>query len=507
MQLISQNALPSKVLSTLERYKSWLPISLIFILAAGLYLNDLEGESLWMDELISIDRAKTENIDLLRARPLYYLLLHVWMQFGSGDAWLRGLNILFSLGSVLLIYILGKRLLGNAVGLGSALILTLSPLIIHHTQEVRMYAPSIFFGLLGSLVLVRALDNPKISWISLWVALRWLAIVTTYLNLLLLLPDAVIVIWKFRKQRKILYRFGVGLAVICVLWLPWVIKVVGSSARFMGGVSAPGVSVGDVNSSRTSPNAFTVIYQLSRFTAWSFGRPNSDAIYRFYQVFSFLIAGLLAFLAFTKQWRSSRLPWVAAWAFLPMVPLFLVSQISRSLWVDRYLVLTAPYLFILLAAGLVEVWRRQRLGAIAIALIYLVAVGGGLKRYYTVLDREDWRGLVGTISQNEKAGDVIVWSMNQTVPRALNHYYQGSADIEIISDGHDNPTFGENERLAAERWLSDLPKQQSRLWLAYAGSSPVFLSALEENFNVQEHRNFSGGLDLFLLTSKAVAEN
>ncbi|NES68358.1 MAG: hypothetical protein F6K24_25555, partial [Okeania sp. SIO2D1] len=37
-------------------------------------------------------------------------------------------------------------------------------------------------------------------------------------------------------------------------------------------------------------------------------------------------------------------------------------------------------------------WRRWRMPVVAIALIYFVAIGGGLKRYYTVLDREDWWG-------------------------------------------------------------------------------------------------------------------
>ncbi|MGF1524774.1 MAG: hypothetical protein ACFBSF_20805 [Leptolyngbyaceae cyanobacterium] len=492
-----------------DRYR-WVPIGLILLLAAGLYLYGLGTESLWIDELISIDRAKAHNLELLRVRPLSYFLLHVWMWFGTGDAWLRGQNVLFSLGTILLTYHLAQRLVGRTVALTSALILALSPLAIHHAQEVRMYTPSIFFGVLGSLVFVQALEKPKLVWIGAWSIARWLAILTTPLNLLLLLPDTVLFAWTMRSRPKVLYRFAGGLLFIGVLWLPWLITVASASARFMGGVEVAGAAAGEVTAGEESPGFLAVLFQMGRFTAWPFGRPNSNAIYSFYQIYSVLMAGVLAFTMLTKRWRTSRLPWITAWAILPLVPIFLVSQISRSLWVDRYLVFTAPYFFILLAAGMVEIWRRQRWGAIALILVYLIAISGGIKRYYTVLDRKDWRGLVATISQNEEPGDLIVWSMNQSIPRALNHYYQGSADIEIIKGGHTATASEEavivsqaSERTAAANWLAQLPDTRSRIWLAYSETSPVFLSVLEQQFEIEKHRNFDDSLQIFLLRPRS----
>ncbi|MEO1295903.1 MAG: glycosyltransferase family 39 protein [Cyanobacteria bacterium J06636_16] len=492
-----------------DRYR-WVPIGLILLLAAGLYFYDLGGESLWIDELISIDRAKAHNLELLRVRPLSYFLLHVWMWFGTSDAWLRGQNVLFSLGTIVLTYHLAQRLAGQTVALTASLILALSPLAIHHAQEVRMYTPSIFFGVLGTLIFVHALEQPKLAWIGAWSIARWLAILTTPLNLLLLLPDTVLFAWMLRSRPKMLYRFIGGLLLVGVLWLPWLITVASASARFMGGVEVAGAAAGEAISSEKRPGFLAVIFQTGRFTAWPFGRPNSNAIHGFYQVYSVLMACVLAFAVLTKRWRSSRLMWVTAWTFLPLVPIFLVSQISRSLWVDRYLVFTAPYCFILLAAGMVEIWRRQRWGAIAIALIYLVAISGGIKRYYTVLDRKDWRGLVATIAQNEQPGDLIVWSMNQSIPRALNHYYQGSADIEVIKGGHTVTASEESvdvskadERIAAANWLAQLPEERSRIWLAYSETSPTFLSVLEQQFEIEKHRSFDDSLQIFLLKPRS----
>ncbi|NEP88164.1 MAG: hypothetical protein F6K18_15735 [Okeania sp. SIO2C2] len=476
-----------------------IPITLILLLATGLYLYQLGTESLWIDELISVDRAKRDILDLLWRGRTHLILLKGWMVFGYSDSWLRGLCVICTIGSVFLIYQLGCRLASKPVGLISALLMAVSPLFIHHAQEVRMYGVSTFFGLVGTLALTFALESPNKFSLGFWAVARYLAIRSTPLNLLLLLPDIVLFGWKFRKQKRVLLSFITGLIVIIVLWSPLIIDLAIRSARFMGGFRGTvDPSVENVKSNLKSvPTIINVLLQPGRFTAWSFGRPNSTAIFWFYNLYSVMVASLIG-LAFFEKRNSHKLGWAAAWGFLPLIPIFLVSQISRSLWVDRYLLFTAPYLFILLAAGFMGVWRRWRIPAVAIALIYFVAIGGGLKRYYTVKDREDWRGLVQLIQTNEQSGDVIVWKANQSRPRALNHYYRGSATIEVrIDEPEDNPQ-------AVESWLESLPKTRSRIWLAYANPSPTLLSGIEKKFKVEEVDKIKvdGTLELFLLTPR-----
>ncbi len=481
-------------------FKQWIPITLILLLASGLYLYQLGTESLWVDELLSIHRAKSLDEDLsglLGSRILYHALLRVWIIFGNGDAWLRGLGVLFGLGTVFLTYQLGRRLLGESTGLIAALIVALSPLFIHHAQEVRMYTLSTFIGVGGSLILTYALESPTTPLIFGWAGMRFLAIITTPLNLLLLLPDMVLFGWKFRQQRRVLLTFGMGLLLIGILWLPWVIGVALSSAKFMGGVKVPGTSAPDIGGAK-NPGIFDVILQPSRFTAWSFGRANSNAIYWFYNAYSVMLAYLMG-VALLNLRRSPKLGWVAAWALLPLVPLFLVSQVSRSLWVNRYLLFIAPYICLLLAAGWMGIWKRLRFGALVVALIYAIAVSGGIKRYYTVLDRENWRGLVQTITMNEQPGDVIVWSIGQRIPVALNHYYHGSATIEIK-----DTLAGSDEKPEVEDWLSSLPSTKSRLWLVHLKSSPMFQSIVQEKFDIQTSKKIDElGIEILLLTPRS----
>ncbi len=338
-------------------WQEWMPIALILLLATGLYLYNLGEESLWRDELISVYRAKNIKDSFFSTRPLYYTLLSGWMMFGESDAWLRSLCVIFMLGSVFLIYQLGCRLVSKPVGLISALLLTLSPLFINHAQEIRMYGPSTFFGLLGTLALARALESPNKFSIGGWAIARWLAIISTPLNLLLLLPDTVLFAWRFRKEKRVLLSFGIGLIAIFLLWSPWLIRVAINSLSFVGGVRQ--VDTVDPNLVRKfkdpGPDLFKVLFQVTKFTTWYYGnRPASKLIYGFYIFYSVITVSLIGLAIFAKR-NVQKVGWVAAWGFLPLIPIFLVSQISRSIWVDRYLLFTAPYLFILLVAGFMVV--------------------------------------------------------------------------------------------------------------------------------------------------------
>lgn len=461
-------------------WQQWLPIALILLLATGLYLYDLGEESLWRDELISVDRAKNIKDNFFSTRPLYYTLLSVWMMFGDSDSWLRGLCVIFMLGSVFLIYQLGCRLVSKPVGLISALLLTLSPLFINHAQEVRMYAPSTFFGLLGTLTLVSALESPNKFSIGGWAIARWLAIISTPLNLLLLLPDTVLFAWRFRKEKRVLLSFGIGLIAIFLLWYPWFARVAINSLDFVGGVRQ--VDTVDPSLVRKfkhpGPGLFTVLFQVTKFTTWYHSRrPSSNLIYGFYIFYSVITVSLIGLAIFEKR-NVQKVGWAAAWGFLPLIPIFLFSHISRSLWVNRYLMFTAPYIFIVLAVGFLAVWRHWKIGAVAIALIYFVAVGGVLKRYYTTQDRGTWRDVFQLIQTNEEPGDLFVWAGGWRIEIAIDHYYRGSANIvqKKRSDLEDPQ--------ALESWIQSLPQTQSRIWLLL-DLSPSVLSAIEKQFEIQ----------------------
>ncbi len=424
MKLIKQDHI------RIDWLNQWLPITLIMLLATGLYLHELGTESMWIDELFSIDDAKG-NISLFGIRPIYYILLKFWMLFGTSDSWLRSLSVVFGLCSVFLIYQLGRHVAGEATGLIAALLLALSPLFINYTQMVRMYSLGTCLAIGGSLALVYALENPTNSSMAWWAGTRLLMNMTAPLNASLLLPDVIIFCLKFRKQRDVLLAFGKWLLLLIILWLPslWSLLSAKISVNFLQSAINVDAKLEASSATHGFPNLVEVIRKLKHFTAFPYPSP-SKAISLFFRAYTIILVFLFSFALIQKH-RSGKLLWIAAWAVIPGIMIFLVSQ---KLWTaDRYILFLSPYVLILLAAGFMKLWSWQRQVAIVVATIYLFAVSNGLVHYYTVQERQDWRGIAEVINTQEKPGDQIVISIftqsNQKITTSLAHYYHGTAPI------------------------------------------------------------------------------
>ncbi|MGJ3247049.1 MAG: glycosyltransferase family 39 protein [Elainellaceae cyanobacterium] len=493
--VMNAKCLPKQATTRLRESWSWLPITLILLVAATLYIYNLDGESCWIDELLSIDDAKSgkglppRNL----IRPLYYMLLSAWMVVDSSDFWLRGLSVLFGLGSIFLVYRLACRTCGRTEGVIAASLMTFSPLFVNHTQEIRMYVMSACLGLAGTLAFIRAIERPSLANCGWWASLRFLAMLTFPLNVTLLLPDALFVLVTFRHHRKLLLQFGACFALIGLFWIPSILSVMSALS--------PSSAYVKHHSEKDAPGLAHIFRMLKFLTVWPFRVQTNPILANFYKGFTALLAAL-AGIALLRKRHTNRLLWIAAWAILPSAQVFVFSQVSTSLWVQRYLLFVCPYVFILLAAGLTRIWHQWRVAAIAIIGCYVVAVTGGLVHYYSVQERTDYREAIEVIETNEQPGDAIAWSIHHGRPRVpLNHYYQGSATIQIKSrlPGKDLKASD------VDIWLSDLSPIESRLWIVYSKLSEeeldLFEAGIESKFDIQSHQKFYGGLEVFLVTS------
>lgn len=89
--------------------------------------------------------------------PLYYFFIHYVMKYFGNDTYLlRCVSVLFSLGSVLAVYLIGKEIKNETLGLAAALLFALSTYGIKFSLMIRPYPAVMFMALL-----------------STWTALRW----------------------------------------------------------------------------------------------------------------------------------------------------------------------------------------------------------------------------------------------------------------------------------------------------------------------------------------------
>lgn len=149
------------------------PWIVLFTTIAGAFLRILllDTKGLWLDETFSIWMANLKIGEMLQwvvkidqHPPLYYFLLHLWVGInGSSPYFVRLFSVLFGVGAIPFMYLIGKRLSGPLMGLAAAAFLAFSPFNIYYAQEGRMYTLLMFNVTVATYALVRLLTDPRSS--------------------------------------------------------------------------------------------------------------------------------------------------------------------------------------------------------------------------------------------------------------------------------------------------------------------------------------------------------
>jgi mannosyltransferase len=390
----------------------WWPVAGVAALAAALRWFRIDAQSLWYDEGISAHQLTRSFPDIVRAAaldthpPLYYETLKVWGElFGSSELGLRSLSAVWGLLAVVLTWLIGRRLFGSLPGTLAALLLTVAPLAVYYSQEVRMYAQVTCLGLLA--VYAYTLRNNR-----LYAVAGIATLYSQYLGVALLFALNVhaLIWWQARTRREWLAWLAAN-AVVALGFLPWLPTFLAQQSHALN----------------TSPRTLDGL-ALDTLTAYGGGVAHGDV---------FLITGgVLAALALVA-WvstlprlgqRGSRTPEHASLALLIwLMPLALVVELglSSGLFELRYLVLSVPGLMLLAGFGIARLVRNP-IAATAVALLAVVPAGLGLQQQYyePTLARDDYRGLVAAIEREARPTDVVLLSAPNQL-EIFSYYYHG----------------------------------------------------------------------------------
>lgn len=243
--------------SFFKRESIFLPV--LLLLGLGLRLFNLDGASLWIDEIYSLMVANVHLtpdkldsgihtadyfyqhhlawqpmdlgalLEVLRINvhmPLYYLLLNPWLHwFGNDAVGLRSFSAVCSTLMLLPVYWLGKTL-GNGSqqsGLACLLVAMLAPFQIYYGQEGRMYALSLFWAALSGLSFWKTLyDSKPARWSLLYALSLAGGLLSHYMFVFFLGFQGLYgLIWllKYRDFKRLPW-LGISVAVIlAIVWL------------------------------------------------------------------------------------------------------------------------------------------------------------------------------------------------------------------------------------------------------------------------------------------------
>ena len=133
-------------------------MSVIVGVAAVLRWLMIGRSSLWIDEGASVTLARMPWDRFLHVlwqyeanMTAYYLILRAWMHMGDSETIIRSLSALLGTAAVLAIYVLGRRVMSERVGVLAAALLAVNMQHLWYSQDARGYSLVVLM-VIGSLL-------------------------------------------------------------------------------------------------------------------------------------------------------------------------------------------------------------------------------------------------------------------------------------------------------------------------------------------------------------------
>lgn len=127
-----------------------------------LRLFRLDAAAIWLDETFTASWVVMPWDEMLSAAladnhlPLYFILVKAWTVIAGDSPWaLRFVSVVFSCATVPTVAAIAFTLSGRAAAIWATWLTALSPFLIHHGQEARMYPLLAFLAAVNLLLLAR----------------------------------------------------------------------------------------------------------------------------------------------------------------------------------------------------------------------------------------------------------------------------------------------------------------------------------------------------------------
>lgn len=464
-------------------------------------LLQLGSDSFWVDDGFTLTHTSLGDDQFWRViadhemnGAFYSVLMHGWVQFGQSETWMRLPSVVFAAAAVPVLFLLGRRLFDERVGLTAAFLLAINAFVIEYAHEARTYALTLLLTTCSVLLFVRLVDAPSRGRWAAWVVVTALLAHAHFFGVLIIGAEVVAVLGRraLPTPRRALIK---GFAAIGLLLLPivWFLASGGDKGQVDG---APPLS----------PVRFVGVF--SRLVGN--GGP----------VLLALVGAVIAVALFhgvRSIWVDRGVRTETQWAFLVCVawvavPVTMVAVLSlaKPLFGARWLLLVAPALVLLASSGIWQI-RPHRLGQVALGAIVAISVVS-TAFFYPRDPHDDFRAATSYVLDHAEPGDAIVfqpWFTRVT----FTVYADQSPERrdELVPLDPDAPwgdwlLIDQPPELTTER-ADTLLEGHDRVWVLeragtedapQAGDAATMTDALEANgYTVADEQSFPG-LDVTL---------
>lgn len=424
----------------------WALFLLLLLLLAGLYVRvaTIENQSLWFDEAHWVCKmvespslaawmkaSDGANRDMV---PLYFILEYGWYHwlFPSITA-MRWLSVLIGLAAILMTYHFARGLYGVPAGLLAAACCSLSPLQIHYSQELRPYGLMVLLTLVAAHAFHAALYRGGRRWWALNILANSLLMWTHLFGLWFIAVQGLfLLLFHFRPFWRLL-SWAVANAVLMIpvgmLVLTW--QQPGNPPLVTHWVEV------------VSSWCCLDMFYLALLVYYRTGSPSADLFAGlpacFLQIFPAVVLivsvtllgmamyrcvragrGTRAFPVIgstgspaAAEKRMRRMDFAMAvfllmWYALPALMILLFSLLVVPAFQLRYVIYSAPALYMLAAGGIAAIRNKWCRGAAAGLLLITLGFTAFLAMKLPV--RPDYMGAARYVQAHAGADERILWN-------------------------------------------------------------------------------------------------
>lgn len=404
---------------------------LILLVAAFLRLYRLDFQSLWVDEIFTLNMSDPSmpsaqfffEMELREGFPyLYFYLLKGFYFFLGYSEWTaRFFSALAGIASVYAIYLLGKELFYKNIGLIAATLFCVNEYNIFISQDARPYGFYLFAIILSFWALVRFIKFQNLKTALYYGLLTGFALNTNFFTFVNILSQVIIILFfiatQAKEERIKIFKFSIVSGILALLLFAPNYKMLLKLLNFKSfWVPAPGpTSVTDLITNFLGNFEFTKFIFLILF------------IYYIFQVFNHDTSSDM------KKVREDKLQLsfvvLFGWTFVFFVFVVVKSYMDISLMLARYFVsATAAITMILaIAIGLIRNTLARKFVLTAVVLLSLINLFV-VKEYYSKISKSQFREISQEIVQKNIDNDIIVSSWGWL----FNYYLKESTGRNTI---------------------------------------------------------------------------
>ena len=431
-------------------------LGIILLVAAVLRLWKLGQVPFMHDEFSALLRTRFDNFhDFIQqgvmpdSHPIgVQLFLWGWVKlFGMNEFWVKLPFVLMGIGSIYLIYLIGRQWFNRKVGLFSAAFFAVSQFTVFYSQLARPYSAGLFFVLLMAVFWHKVVFGTKPTTrdyigfaLSAWACsiMQYFSIAQAgliFLTGLFFLP---------KERRKAYWLSGIAAVVLFAPTLPIFWQQLFVSGSIGGWLSAPKATF------------------LTDFIQYTMN-------YSMLFMFAVGIIILLPLILGKRDHRNQPLRWAGlAWFVIIFAIAFVYSLYREPILQHSTLIFSYPFVIIvafsLFKSRTLSSWQT----ALVVAVILFVGMASLImeRRHYDLMYHQGFDQIAAEMQQDkDQYGDKIQFATRTEIGEAAE-FYQAKTDVEnrIVF----NRIYNEKGDLVREAELGDFNR-----WLSEHHETPM----------------------------------